>query len=331
MVPDPARRRFQRLDALGLELRHQRVISAPRASASTASGHAIPEAEAMGSHSRSPRPARGREGRRIVPGLDPLAKLELLLAELTALCRSFQVDLSCPAASPVRRRSRDEIDNALRISRRGAKQPESLRTRCVDLEQAAGARLSWGLPADVRPAASGGAPAPRPNASHFATFRRCFDQAAARAVFERVKAEKGNASHVAAPIRGKVLKVNVKRGDEVKAGTVLVVTEAMKMCAPARSCDRAALCPRDIGEDVKARADLADQWTGAGSKTWSGAPSYPRPSSQVSASGARPLTRTWPACTPWRWCAAHYADCRLIPRGSVEPLSRSDFRVADAA
>ncbi len=27
----------------------------------------------------------------------------------------------------------------------------------------------------------------------------------------------------------------------------------------------------------------------------------------------------------------HYADCRLIPRGSVEPLSRSDFRVADAA
>jgi pyruvate carboxylase len=55
------------------------------------------------------------------------------------------------------------------------------------------------------------------------------DQAAAQAGFQRVKAEKGNASHVAAPMPGKVLKVNVKPGDEVKAGTVLVVTEAMKM------------------------------------------------------------------------------------------------------
>jgi pyruvate carboxylase len=44
-----------------------------------------------------------------------------------------------------------------------------------------------------------------------------------------VKAEKGNASHVGAPMPGKVIKVNVKVGDAVKAGSVLLVTEAMKM------------------------------------------------------------------------------------------------------
>jgi pyruvate carboxylase len=45
----------------------------------------------------------------------------------------------------------------------------------------------------------------------------------------REKADKGNPSHVGAPMPGKVIKVNVKAGDEVKAGDVLVVTEAMKM------------------------------------------------------------------------------------------------------
>ncbi len=45
----------------------------------------------------------------------------------------------------------------------------------------------------------------------------------------REKADKGNASHVGAPMPGKVIKVNVKPGDEVKAGYVLMVTEAMKM------------------------------------------------------------------------------------------------------
>jgi pyruvate carboxylase len=45
----------------------------------------------------------------------------------------------------------------------------------------------------------------------------------------REKADKSNAHHVAAPMPGKVLKVNVKAGDEVKAGDVLMVTEAMKM------------------------------------------------------------------------------------------------------
>jgi pyruvate carboxylase len=55
------------------------------------------------------------------------------------------------------------------------------------------------------------------------------DQAAATAGVARVKAERGNAAHVGAPMPGKVLKVNVKAGDAVRAGAVLLVTEAMKM------------------------------------------------------------------------------------------------------
>jgi len=45
----------------------------------------------------------------------------------------------------------------------------------------------------------------------------------------REKADKGNPHHIGAPMPGKVLKVTVKAGDEVKAGDVLMVTEAMKM------------------------------------------------------------------------------------------------------
>lgn len=45
----------------------------------------------------------------------------------------------------------------------------------------------------------------------------------------REKADKGNANHIGAPMPGKVFKVNVKAGDEVKTGDVLMVTEAMKM------------------------------------------------------------------------------------------------------
>jgi len=45
----------------------------------------------------------------------------------------------------------------------------------------------------------------------------------------REKADKGNANHIAAPMPGKVLKINVKAGDEIKIGDVLMVTEAMKM------------------------------------------------------------------------------------------------------
>jgi len=45
----------------------------------------------------------------------------------------------------------------------------------------------------------------------------------------RDKADKANPKHIGAPMPGKVLKLNVKSGDEVKAGDVLMVTEAMKM------------------------------------------------------------------------------------------------------
>jgi len=46
---------------------------------------------------------------------------------------------------------------------------------------------------------------------------------------ERLKADKFNPHHIGAPMPGKLLKVNVKVGDEVKAGDVLMVTEAMKL------------------------------------------------------------------------------------------------------
>ena len=55
------------------------------------------------------------------------------------------------------------------------------------------------------------------------------DQAAAQNGSLRVKADRGSPSHLGAPMPGKVVKVNVKAGDEVKAGAVLLVTEAMKM------------------------------------------------------------------------------------------------------
>jgi len=45
----------------------------------------------------------------------------------------------------------------------------------------------------------------------------------------REKADKGNPKHVGAPMPGKVLKLAVKAGDEVKTGDILMVTEAMKM------------------------------------------------------------------------------------------------------
>jgi len=55
------------------------------------------------------------------------------------------------------------------------------------------------------------------------------DQSAQTDEVVRDKADKGNPNHIGAPMPGKVLKVNVKAGDEVKAGDVLMVTEAMKM------------------------------------------------------------------------------------------------------
>jgi pyruvate carboxylase len=55
------------------------------------------------------------------------------------------------------------------------------------------------------------------------------DQSVATDEAVREKADKANPNHIGAPMPGKVLKVNVKAGDEVKSGDVLMVTEAMKM------------------------------------------------------------------------------------------------------
>ncbi len=51
------------------------------------------------------------------------------------------------------------------------------------------------------------------------------------AVDERIrpKADSGNPRHIGAPMPGKLLKVNIKAGDQVKAGDILMVTEAMKL------------------------------------------------------------------------------------------------------
>jgi pyruvate carboxylase len=55
------------------------------------------------------------------------------------------------------------------------------------------------------------------------------DASAAKDDAARPKAEKGNPRQVGAPMPGKLVKLNVKPGDLVKAGDVLLVTEAMKM------------------------------------------------------------------------------------------------------
>lgn len=46
---------------------------------------------------------------------------------------------------------------------------------------------------------------------------------------EHQKAERGNDKEIGAPMPGKIFKLNVSVGDEVKAGHTLIVTEAMKM------------------------------------------------------------------------------------------------------
>lgn len=55
------------------------------------------------------------------------------------------------------------------------------------------------------------------------------DQGAAVDEKVRPKADSGNPKHVGAPMPGKLLKVSVKVGDEVKVGDILMVTEAMKL------------------------------------------------------------------------------------------------------
>jgi len=55
------------------------------------------------------------------------------------------------------------------------------------------------------------------------------DQAVGKDGGARQKAEKGNPRHLGAPMPGKIVRLAVKPGDHVKAGQVMLVTEAMKM------------------------------------------------------------------------------------------------------
>jgi pyruvate carboxylase len=55
------------------------------------------------------------------------------------------------------------------------------------------------------------------------------DQTVGKDGAARPKAEKGNPRHLGAPMPGKIVRLAVKPGDPVKAGQVLLVTEAMKM------------------------------------------------------------------------------------------------------
>ena len=55
------------------------------------------------------------------------------------------------------------------------------------------------------------------------------DNSAQTTVKERVKADKFNKHQIGAPMPGKVFKIVAKPGEDVKAGDVIIVTEAMKM------------------------------------------------------------------------------------------------------
>lgn len=74
---------------------------------------------------------------------------------------------------------------------------------------------------------------------------------------ERLKADAANPLHVGAPMPGKILKVSVKVGDEVKAGDILMVTEAMKLETniKARSDGKIAEVQFDEGDKVE-KGDL---------------------------------------------------------------------------
>jgi pyruvate carboxylase len=74
---------------------------------------------------------------------------------------------------------------------------------------------------------------------------------------ERMKADPSNSLHIGAPMPGKVLKVQVKVGDEVKAGDILMVTEAMKLEAniKARTDGKIAEVKFEEGDKVE-KGDL---------------------------------------------------------------------------
>ena len=72
-------------------------------------------------------------------------------------------------------------------------------------------------------------------------------------VFSNVGADGKEDGEIVSPMPGKVIKVNVKEGDEVKKGNVLLIVEAMKM-------ENNIICPKDgVVEKVNVKAgDMVD-------------------------------------------------------------------------
>jgi len=81
------------------------------------------------------------------------------------------------------------------------------------------------------------------------------DASAARDEVVRVKADRADARHVGAPMPGKVVKVCVKPGQEVAAGAVLVVTEAMKMETNVKAKAPGRVAEVRCGEGAKVEKD----------------------------------------------------------------------------
>jgi pyruvate carboxylase len=74
------------------------------------------------------------------------------------------------------------------------------------------------------------------------------DEKMAKDDIARVKADKGNPKHVGAAMPGKIVKLNVKPGEEVKAGAALLVTEAMKMETTIKARDDGKVLEVRFGE-----------------------------------------------------------------------------------
>jgi pyruvate carboxylase len=71
-----------------------------------------------------------------------------------------------------------------------------------------------------------------------------------------VLADPGNDKHVGAPMPGKIFKMNVSVGDEVKAGDTLLVTEAMKMETNVRAKTDGVVKEILLGEGAQVQQDV---------------------------------------------------------------------------
>ncbi|MFN2257723.1 MAG: pyruvate carboxylase, partial [Desulfuromonadaceae bacterium] len=75
-------------------------------------------------------------------------------------------------------------------------------------------------------------------------------------VADIVLADPGNDKHVGAPMPGKIFKMNVAVGDEVKAGDTLLVTEAMKMESNVRAKTDGVVKEILLGEGSQVQQDV---------------------------------------------------------------------------